>query len=285
MKTTGRRYVIIGSAVLLFLLIVFAVAKGFLDVHVEEKCRLDGGTWQCAATRWRQLTIIGCDCVELIEESPPRSAPSGSATSPTASATAYVEIPIPTDADILAMMRRLPASCALAHTCSKTRTFTLGVDAPLVASAIAAAVNSESCAHILCTRRDDAAMMATFAVYDSGARKCGTWKGDSSCDPFVAAASWLARAEKARDDCMSDYGNIERDPPVYRTYKAPRGWQEPYSTDLASSWAVLIAGSCISRKGQDESTRRFALSSFAENGGAFEIEDDGSVTDVWMGVQ
>ncbi len=72
---TGMRYVIIGSAVLLLLLIIFAVAKGFLDVHAEEKCRLGGGTWQCAATSWWKITVVGCDCIEPIEETPAAPVP------------------------------------------------------------------------------------------------------------------------------------------------------------------------------------------------------------------
>ncbi len=213
----------------------------------------------------------------------PAPAPAVASAAPSAQLDAAApELPVTAD-DVLGWMRRLPRPCAFKHACPRgdLGLFRPGPDAQLVVDGIVAAVNSETCAHVLCTKRDDAAMLTVFAVYDSGARKCGTWKGDASCEPSAAAASWLARAGKARDDCMSDYGNIEADPPIYRTYTAPRGWQEPYATDLASSWAVLIAGSCISQAGQHESERRFMLAGFIATGGAFEIEDDGSVIDVW----
>jgi len=219
------------------------------------------------------------------------------ATSASPDAGAVAPEPRVTQDDVIEMMSQVPTACALARTCSRYQTVLVnGLPAArAVAWGIADAVNAawqvdgaeNTAGRVLCTGHQDAALLVVYAVYDSNVALCNTWRagrdtGQVVCNPGAAAWWWLRAAARARDDCMSDHGNLGKDPPVLRMM--PDDDMATVATGVTESMAPLFdvaRGSCMSKEGRRESDQRFRVAGFITGGDPFEINDDGYVEPYW----
>jgi hypothetical protein len=120
----------------------------------------------------------------------------------------------PTTADILRMMRDVPAECALYHACADIPGgFERAPDAPAIASAIATGVAAEP------DPWGRAALGVVYAAYESSMRACpksgdaghsnGTWMlwgvaHAVACDPMRAFPRWLGVVRASEAACSAN---------------------------------------------------------------------------------
>jgi hypothetical protein len=102
----------------------------------------------------------------------------------------------PTAADVLAMMRLVPAECALTGQCADVPAgFDRTRDAPAISEAIAAGVIDEP------DPWGRAALGVVYACFESGAQACPT-AGDGG--PPRAFSAWLAIARRSEATCAAN---------------------------------------------------------------------------------
>lgn len=128
---------------------------------------------------------------------------------------APVQAPVTPD-DVMAMIRKIPAMCPGGHPCAdRPGNFDLTPAALKIATGIAEAASEET-QTVLGSVRDDAALLAVDAAYESGmrplasgdhGRSLGPWQMQGSragvaCDPKLGAREWLRRAREAMRTCV-----------------------------------------------------------------------------------